>query len=49
MVLPLSLHLDFKCKILLEVLDDHHKERKLNAQSFLWVSRTGYVGRTVDR
>lgn len=39
-------HLDFKCKILLEVLDDHHKERKFNAQSFLRVSRTRYVGRT---
>lgn len=48
-ILVWSLHLDFKSKILLEVLDDHHKERKLNAQSFLRVSRTRYVGGTADR
>jgi hypothetical protein len=27
------------------VFDNHHKERQLNAQNFLWVGRTSNIGR----
>ena len=39
-------YLDFKGKILLEVLDNHYEKRKLDAQRLLRVCRTCYVGGT---
>lgn len=39
-------HLDLKGEILLQILDNHNKEGKLDAQCLLGVCRTCYVGGT---
>lgn len=41
-------YLDLKGEILLQILDDHNKEGKLDAQCLLGVCRTCYVGGTVE-
>ena len=37
------MYLYFECKVFLHVFDDHHKERQLDSQGDLRVSRTGNV------
>jgi len=39
-------HLNFKGEVFLQILDNHHQERKLDAESFLRVRRTCDVVRT---
>lgn len=41
-------YLDFKAEIFLEVLDDHNKKRKLDAQCLVGFCREWYVGGTAS-
>lgn len=34
---------NFKCKVFLQVLNDHDQKRQLDAQSLFWIGRTGDV------
>lgn len=42
-------YLDFKCEVLLKVLDDHDQKWKSNAEGLLGVCRTCYIGGAAEK